>query len=179
MSKKKQRAIKNQKLSTVRVETYMKDMKLKDLQRECILRGMGFEEMAVASILQLSSWLIDNFERPRKRDRLKEFDDWMNERLEKNGKHDLIHPMLDLSYSRDEKTGKKKQKRIKGLRREVVKKERTEDGIFSGTKKAFTYKLTKEGKTKQEVIELVIEQFPEAKEKSIGIWYNKAKKLIK
>ena len=179
MPKKKLRAIKNQKLSSVRVETYMKDMRLRDIQRECIVRGMDFELMASSSVLQLSSWLIHNFEKPRKRELLKGYDDWLNGRLREHGKDDLIHPMLDLGYSQDEKTGEKKQRRIKGLRKEVSKKERTEDGIFSGTKKALTFKLSKEGKSKQEVIELVMEQFPEAKEKSIGIWYNKAKKLVK
>lgn len=177
MSKKKLRAIKNQKLKDVRVDVYLKDYRLKDLQRECIMRGMDFEEMVKCSIMKLQSWLIDNFEKAKDRNLLTEFDIWMDRILYGGGNGDLVHPMLNLGHYSDQETGTIKEKRIKGIRKDVIKKKRTQDGIFQGTKKAYTYELCKQGKSKEETIDLVMEKFPEAKEKSIGIWYNRAKKL--
>ena len=177
MSKAKQREIKKTALKSVRVDILLKDMKLKDLQRECIMRGMDFEQMVKSSVLNLSSWLINNWELKKDRELLNEFDHWNNRILYGGGNGDLVHDMLNLGYFEDD-TGKIKQKRVKGIRKEHKKKERTEDGIFKGTKKALTYECAKKGLSKKDTIDKVMAQFPEASEKSIGIWYNKAKKSI-
>lgn len=177
MSKKKQRAIKKQMLKDVRVDVFLKNYKLKDLQRECIMRGMDFEEMVKSSVMGLQSWLIDNFEKAKDKSLLTDFDVWMDRILYGGGNGDLVHPSLNLGHFQDEETGIIREKKIKGFRKSINKKERTADGIFKGTKKAYTYELCKQGKTKDETIELVMEKFPDAKDKSIGIWYNRAKKL--
>ena len=178
MSKAKQREIKKTALKSVRTDILLKDMKLKDLQRECIMRGMDFEQMVKSSVLNLSSWLIDNWELKKDRSLLNEFDHWNNRILYGGGNGDLVHDMLNLGYFEDRETGEVKEKRIKGVRKKTIKKERTEDGIFKGTKKALTYHLCKQGKSKKEAVEEVMKQFPEALEKSIGIWYNRAKKTL-
>ena len=177
MSKAKQREIKKTALKSIRTDILLKDMKLKDLQRECIMRGMDFEQMIRSSVLNLSSWLIDNWELKKDRDILNDFDHWNNRILYGGGNGDLVHDMLNLGYFEDKETGEAKQKRIKGVRKQTSKKERTTEGIFKGTKKALTYECSKNGKTKNETIEIVMAQFPDASEKSIGIWYNRAKKL--
>jgi hypothetical protein len=179
-SKKKLRAIKNQKLSDVRIDVYLKDMRLKDIQRECILRGMDFQEMVESSVLNLSSWLINNYGEKRVRENLDKFDTWMEDQLRTHGKEDLIHPMLNLGFvTETSDSGEVKTKKIKGIRKQIIKKERTLEGVFKGTKKALTFELAKKGLSKAEVIAKVIEHFPEAQEKSIGIWYNRMKKEMK
>ena len=40
-----------------------------------------------------------------------------------------------------------------------------------------TFELQQQGKTKVEVIEIIKEEYPDASEKSIGIWFNKSRKL--
>ena len=176
VSKKKQRAITNKKISQVRVDIYLKDMRLRDLQREAILRGMDFQDMVSSSVLQLSTWLINNWGEVRQRELLDEFDSWMDGKLKESGNDDLIHPMLNLGFNPTEEEGKKKTKRIKGIRKEPVRKERTTEGVFKGTKKALTFELTKKGLDKTEIVKQVMESFPDAKEKSIIIWHNRMRK---
>ena len=57
-------------------------------------------------------------------------------------------------------------------------KERFEVAIVGGGPAGSTcgYELAKKGKDKPEVIKLVKKKFPEAKDKSISIWFKKALK---
>lgn len=177
MSKKQQRAIKNLQIRDVKVDVIIKDLKLPDLQRQCIIRGMDFNELCESSVLNLHSFLINNWDAPINRNRLSEFDNWYNAELKEIGCDDLIHPLLDLGHTINNDTGETVKRRVKKIKPEKkVKRERTEDGIFKGTKKAYTFELAKKGLKKSKVIDLVLEKFPEANEKSISIWFNKAKK---
>jgi len=174
MAKKKKKPLSH----SVRVDVILKGLRLKDLQRECVLRGMEFKKVAECSILRLHSWLIQNWDNPIRREAIDEYDRWLDTELSELGRDDLIHPSLNLGSTENE-TGQIVKKRIRQVNpQKKKKKSRTVDGIFTGTKKAYTYELAKQGIEKSEAIKMVIEKFPEAKEKSISIWFNKARKLV-
>ena len=91
----------------------------------------------------------------------------------------MIHPSLRLSYVGDKSEDFKALEVIPKKdrpKKEKVVKEKTEQGIYSGTKKALTYQCQKEGKTVEETITIVKETFEDASDKSIKIWYRKAGK---
>lgn len=167
---------------------WIENMKLKDLKRECVIRGIPFEDVINKSIPQLSTWLFGNFMLPVDHALLDKYDDWQEkqvvEALVKKGEDPsyIVHPSLRLGYisEKDDDGNIIKRKRVKTIvPKKKKKRERTEQGVFSGTKKAYTYQLQSEGYDKKDVISMVMDKFPEAKEKSIGIWFNKAKKLKK
>lgn len=167
-------------------DKWMERMKLKDLKRECVVRGMEFSNIITLSIPDMAGWFRKNYYNKTEHDLLDIFDDWQEkqiiESLEKRGEDpkNLIHPSLRLGYiaEKDEKGNVTKRKRAKVIiAKKKEKRERTIDGLFAGTKKAYTFTLQMEGKTKAETIELVLKKFPDASEKSIGIWFNKSKKL--
>ena len=167
---------------------HFRNMKFKDLKRECVIRDMPFPLVLSSDVTQLYHYFKDHFYDDLNHKLLDDFDDWQEEKikevLESKGEDAsiLIHPSLRLGYiaEKDEEgnTIKKKRARtvIKKLKR---KRERTKDNIFQGTKKAYTFELQQKGKTKDEVIKEVMLKFPEASSKSISIWYNKSKKLHK
>jgi len=168
------------------VDKYIGKLKYKDLKRECVIRGMPFDDILNGDIPRLSVWLGKNFTNITNHGLLDVFDDYQEDLIRKSMEaknqdpSELIHPSLRLGYigERDEEGNVLKRKRVKTLiKKKRTKRERTEKGIFKGTKKALTYQLQSEGMTKDEVIKLVIEKFPGASEKSVGIWYNKSKKL--
>lgn len=169
-------------------DKYADSMKLKDLKRECVIRGLPFDQAIGMSIFNMMSWFRENFYNKIDTHLLNKFDDWQEEEILKRAKEKginpeyTVHPSLRLGYiaERDGEGNIIKRKNVKMIiKRKKVKRERTKDNLFSGTKKAYTYELQQNGKTKQEVIKLVMEKFPEASEKSIGIWFNKSKKIKK
>lgn len=179
MSKKKRKFEKNLHPATA----YIEKLTLRDLKRECVVRGMPFEEVVRSTVPMLNNWFRDNFHNKTNHSLLDQYDDWweieVKAAAEKRGEPVYLHPMLRLGYiaEKDSDGNVTKKKRVKVIiAKKKVKRERTEEGLFSGTKKAYTYKLQKDGKSKEETISLVMAQFPEASEKSIGIWFNKSKK---
>lgn len=182
MSRKKRKFEEN----ATAADAHLRDMKFKDLKRECVSRGMDFEDVIAGNIPKLSNWFRDHYFDPVLPKLLDQFDDWQEELIRdamlKKGQdpNTVIHPALRLGYiaEKDEEGNVTKAKRVKLLvKKKKKKRERTQDGIFQGTKKSLTYTLQKEGKSKEETIKTVLEQFPDASEKSISIWYNKAKKF--
>jgi len=169
------------------VEKFIGPLKYKDLKRECIIRGMEFDDVLSGDIIILTNWLMSNFKVANLRyELLDAFDDYqerlIRESMEAKGQdpEDVIHPSLRLGYiaEKDEDGNVIKKKRVRTIfKKKRKKRERTAEGVFSGTKKALTFKLQKEGLEKAEVIKRVLKEFPDASEKSIGIWFNKAKKL--
>lgn len=165
---------------------YIENLRYKDLKRECVVRGMEFSKVVAADISALTSFFTNNFYVKTKHELLDLFDDWQEaeviKAIEAKGEDpsSYIHPSLRLGYvaEKDDEGNVTKRKRAKVIVAKVkAKRDRTNDGLFSGTKKAYTFQLQKEGKTKAETLEAVLKQFPEASEKSVGIWYNKARKL--
>jgi len=159
-------------------EKELANFKLPDLKRQVIMRGYPFLAIGGSSVLDLQQYFLTHYYEPKNPKLLDEYDDY----IEKIGKErgwdkSLYHPDLRLGYiaERDDEGNVIKRKRIK-IKIKKKKRDRTNDGLYSGTKKAYTYELVKKGLDRKEIIKLVIEQFPEAKEKSIIIWMNRAKR---
>jgi hypothetical protein len=162
------------------------NMKYKDMQIVCITRGMLFEDVVSSDWHRLNQFYHDNLHVKPDRSLLDDFDDWMDGQMEGRG-YDKDHPLRSKylrkgfigEYDEEGNIKEVKKPRIKGLQKVRVKKERNELGMIKGTKKDLTFTCFKEGKTLQETIKAVISSFPDAVEKSIRIWYNKAKKFQK
>lgn len=152
----------------------LKNMTYKTLQKEVIIRGYPFEKVSESDHCILSSFFIREYKSEKNPSLLKSYDIWLEDILKSKGKQEsFIHPQLRYSLVSEEKEEKPI---IKQVIKPKIKREKTEEGIYKGTKKALTFQLTKQGLTKQEVIDKVLETFPDASPKSMGIWYNKALK---
>jgi hypothetical protein len=164
-------------------------MKHKELVCACILRGMPFEKVLEVDHNGLGSFFIQNFDAPEDPNKLTEYDSWLDNILEQRGHKvgDAIRsPLLKVGYVGkgdlsdaptkiiEPGTEGKKLPEVKEVKEKREKDETT--GVVSGTKKNLTYTLAKEGVPIEEVVKRVIEQFPEAKDKSIKIWYKRALK---
>lgn len=167
-------------------DKWMKDKKLKDIKRECVIRGLEFENVISLSIPNLMSWLRFHFDNPCKHELLDLFDDWQEAQViealksKNEDPNSYIHAALRLGYiaEKDDDGNTIKRKRVKVVfARKKQKRERTDEGLFAGTKKAYTYQLQKEGISKADTVKKVLAQFPEASTKSVGIWWNKSRKL--
>jgi hypothetical protein len=163
------------------------DMNNKDIQRNCIIRGMPFDEHVKSSTPYKVNWLMANFHHPTEPTLLDQYDDWMETEIKtsiknRNGSRKdweiLVKPEFRLGYfgEKDDDGTVISTKRVPGIKKPKLKRVKTEDGIFQGTKKAFVFSLQKEGFSKKGVLKRVMAQFPEASEKSVGIWFNQAKK---
>lgn len=153
----------------------------KDLKRECVARGMPFTEVTGATFPHLTNWLLTNILRKKDDNLLIEYDNYIEDILREKGQNDLIHKSLRLTYlgeDLDEK-GETIKRQPKPPKEKKAPKERTQSGLFKGTKKAYTEQLFERGKTLEQTIIKVCRKFPDAKEKSIKIWYNKFKKAKK
>jgi len=169
-------------------DRYISDLKYKDLKRECVIRGLDFFNVVNFGIPGLSNWLRGNFDNPTDHKSLDAFDSWQEAQvilaMEAKGQdpNEVLHPALRLGYiaETDADGNVTKRKRVSTvIKRKKKKRERTEQGIFQGTKKAFTYNLQQQGLSKEEVTKKVLEEYPDASEKSISIWFNKSRKLQK
>ena len=149
----------------------------KDLKKECVARGMPFLEVISGDFPRLTQWLLNNSFKPVEPNRLDEFDNWQEEILRKEGKEYLIHNSLRLGYLGEKDDSEPTEKKVKEVKDKKPPREKMENGLFKGTKKSYTYELQAKGKSLEEVIVKVTRKFPGAIEKSIKIWYNKAKKL--
>lgn len=157
----------------------MADMKYPDLKRACIIRGMPFEDVVRGDFPRLGSWLNKNYMVKTNSKLLDEFDEWNRADMIARG-YPPDEPMIRYGFiDTDPDTGETIIKRPRKIKKDKVRRERTEQGLFKGTKKELTFQCAMEGKTLEETNEIVIEKFPEAVEKSIRIWYNKAKKAKK
>jgi len=153
----------------------------KDLKKECVARGMPFIEVTGASFPTLTNWLLTYVLRPKDDNLIVQYDNYIENILRERGAHELIHKSLRLSYLGDDldEKGEIIKKEPKVPREKKAPREKTESGLFQGTKKAYTEKLFNMGKTLEQTVTKVCRKFPEAKEKSIKIWYNKFKKAKK
>lgn len=174
--------------SEERAQGELENMTLRQLQRECALRGLSTRRVVKWDIPKLSSWFCEHFLDDRNPENLIKHDQVVEKIIRahdaRQGREtipQLFHPTLRFSYiGEDGDSGKKPRvPRIKGFKKPVKKKERSAQGIFKGTKKALTFELAVGGMSKEDVIKKVIKEFPDAREKSISIWYNKAIKQCK
>tara|TARA_R110001632_G_scaffold228435_1_gene363612 strand:- start:607 stop:1104 length:498 start_codon:yes stop_codon:yes gene_type:complete len=155
-------------------EAKLRMMNFKTLQKEVIIRGYPFDKVSTGDHTILASFYIKNFKADTKESLLSEYDDYIEDLLKNRGLQTAFtHPQLRYAFVSADKEDIVKTEEPKKIKE---KKEKTVDGIYKGTKKALTFKLAKEGLTKTETIEKVLETFPDASPKSMGIWYNKALK---
>lgn len=160
-------------------QLYIEKLTLPGLRRECLIRGMEFQAVTDASVLNLQSWFLKNFPNPIHTEKLNEYDVWIETELRARGVDEcFLDPVFRLGYinEQDADGNVTKRKRVSVISSPKKRREKTTDGLFTGTKKAYTFLLQSQGKTKAETTQLVIETFPDAKEKSISIWFNKSKK---
>lgn len=160
-------------------------MNHRDVQRACIARGCPFELVVSLDVPGLQGWFTKHRDRTQDLNLLNEFDMWKEQIFKELGykKGDpMFHPNLRLGYigTKDEEGNTLTTKKPRGLglaKKTKKKRERDEaTGLFAGTKKALTFDCQRKGKTLEETVEIVMEKFPEAQEKSINIWYKKSRK---
>lgn len=158
------------------------NMTHRDLQRECILRGIEFESVHKLGHPKMVSWLMDHFDDGQDLSNLTLFDVWNEGKLLELGYKPgdaLLHPNLRLGYTHTEsingKEPKPEKKREDKPKKEPVGKDES-TGIKKGTKKNLTYTLQREGLELSEVTKRVKAEFPEADEGSIKIWFHRSKK---
>lgn len=164
------------------------DMTHKALVRAVITMGMPFKEAIESSDLAKGNWFIKNYYICKRDPSLVDkFDLWRHKIFKENGRSKkkepwLFDPRLNYGFvAEQDKSGNiTKERKIKGITKKLVLKKKEKDqafGIFKGTKKSLTYDCAARGISKEEAIEIVKKEFPEALEKSIRIWYSKAAKL--
>lgn len=168
--------------------------KHKDLQTECILRGMPFEDVVRLDHHGLANYFYKNFEVDTlDASILDEYDKWRDIQLEARGykKGDAVFspslrfgftPPMEGVYVKNNfkvvATGRvaHKEPNIKDVDKVPKRTIDQETGVYTGTKKNLTYQLTHKGLPIDEIIKKVREQFPGALDKSITIWYKRALK---
>jgi len=162
--------------------TNTQNFTVKDFKRHCIVREMPFEEVAKQDVHEMRMFIFRH-KGLIKPELLDDFDIWNEKYLreERNLPDVYFHPLLRMGFvGEEDEDGNIKRKRVKGIKKaKKAKRERNEHGIFSGTKKALTFKCAADGKTIKETIDAVLEVFSDAKEKSISIWFKKAIKMAK
>lgn len=158
-------------------------MTYKDLKRQAVILGMPFPDACKASVFGLIGY-INNSNNTPNQDLINQYDDWMDKQLEEIGysKDDpLRSSRLRLGFlGEEDKNGVRRSKRVPGIRKKKERKpprERDEFHLIKGTKKSYTYELANKGFSLERVIRRVKKKFPEANDKSINLWYRKAKKV--
>lgn len=152
----------------------------RELKREAVMRGMPFPDVVEGDVYRLMSYIDNSIEKP-KPELIDLFDDWVDNQLEIAGYPkgcSVRSPRLRLGFlGEEDEVGKRVAKRVKGIPR-PKKEKRVKDtnGLYSGTKKSFTYELTKRGFSLDRVIRRVLKKFPDASEKSINIWFRNCAK---
>lgn len=151
------------------------EMTLKDIKREVIIRGMPFQEVIEADVPTLYSWWNSHRDNDIDDTLLDAFDDWLENELQSIGRQDLIHSSFRFNYVGEKSEVEKPKKPVKE-KKPKQRREKNSLGLFSGTKKAMVYEAQGKGWSIKKTIRKVTRAFPDAKEKSIKIWYNKASK---
>lgn len=152
---------------------------LKALKRQVVMRGMPFEEVLQSSVLRIQGWFLEKYHNPKDESLLLDYDKWVEMLLIEGGNADLIHPAFRLSGTQTIDDKEVKVRRFNDPKIYKPKREKTSEGIFKGTKKAYTFELQQKGIERNKVVDMVLEKFPEALEKSVIIWFNKSKRLNK
>lgn len=186
MNMSKTKAAKNQLNGNERAMRELANMKHRELQRACIVRGMNSQVMVDSDHHKLVSFFLDNYDNSQDEGLLLIHDIWVEGELQKKGYKKgeaLLSPALRFSYNGNiEQMEKPITIKPKEIPQQAKKPKSTMDettGVRSGTKKALTYSLTLEGLEIDEILKQVKTQFPDAQDKSVSIWHKKALKINK
>lgn len=177
----------------------MKNMRYPDLKAACIMKGMDPMEVVESDHGMLATYFLDNTDQRRDRSLLEDFDIWQDLKLAELG-YELDDPLrvyrqfsnLDEDENIAVKTRQLRRANVPNKKRE--KKKRSKFGIFSGTKKEFTYILADDlinakgdkytnkelmKKYAKKLVRKVQVKFPEAVAKSVRIWMKRALEAIR
>lgn len=150
----------------------------KDLKRKAIILGMPFPDATGCGVMDLIGY-INRTDTPNPNpDLVDEYDKWMDQQLAQSGIPEddpLRSSRLRLGFigEQDEEGNVTKRKRVPGIKKTKIKKaarERDEFNLLKGTKKSYTWELTKKGMDIERIIRRVLKKFPDANEKSIRLW---------
>ena len=171
------------------------NMRYADIKAACIMLGMDFEDVANADFCRLNSYFAENRTKTNPvKARLDQYDEWVSGILISKGyKPDnplVKYKQFSTPTEDEESEGNIKRVLLKkaGVKPEKrAKKEKTEFGIYAGTKKDYVFKKAKiyseKGFTIEKALKRVIrktmDKYPDAKEKSIKIWFRKVSKELK
>ena len=151
------------------------ELSYKDLKIECIVRGMNFPDVIKHDFFGLSNWLYNHMLVKPEQERLEEYDNWLDSELLKIGRPELVHRSLRLGYL-DRGDDEMKEVKVKEVKEKKEPRKKDVNGLYEGTKKSYTYDCQKRGRTLEQTLIKVKRKFPDAKDKSIKIWFNKSKK---
>ena len=167
-----------------RIYKVLINLKHKDLQRECILRGMEPKDVVEGDHHKLVSFFYRNFDNTQDQQKLIEFDSWRQDELTRQGylkDGELISPALRFSYvgnieKMDKPVDIKNTKKLVPKTKKPKAEVNETTGVRKGTKKAMTFDLAYNGTDLEETIKQVTAAFPGAEAKSIKIWHKRALK---
>lgn len=188
MSKKSKQKEQEPQTGHGRALRELTNMKHKDLQIACILRGLPSADVVGFAHPKLVEWFVSNYDNGQDPDLLRQHDDWVEEQLKARGHKVgdvLLSPALRLGFVGDvEKMEKPNSPKPKNAELSVTPHKKPKavvdekTGVRSGTKKSLTYKLTTDGVPLEDIILAVKKAFPGAEEKSIKIWRKRCLKQL-
>jgi len=164
------------------VRDWVETLRLPDLKRAAIMKGISFRLIGESSVLDLQSWVYRHYHNRDDFSRLEEYDDWLETTLMEEGAIDgPIHLDLKLSfYASDSEGNTKHSRRDPNLL--GVTKSKAEQAHYrprKGAKKTLVFELIDEGYSTSDIIEEMIERFPDVSVGSIKVWCSKARKRKK
>lgn len=156
-----------------------------EIKKIAITLGMPFPDATASDYWGLLSY-VNNTNEKADPSLVERYDEWVDEQLELLG-YDKDDPMrsnqLRLGYLSEEAKMRQalgiKKKKEKPVNVEKKKHERDENNLWKGTKKSYTFELTKKGYDLERIQRRVQKAFPDANLKSIKQWHRAALKKIK
>jgi len=165
-------------------EKLLASLTLKNLKRACIVRGISSREVTMLDFLSLQSWLFNNFSNNIDPTALETFDQWYEKELQDEGIiNGDLHVDLKFGYYVYDDEGNRKEKKRNTLIVGLVKSDK-EKAAFKpkkGTKKEYAFSLFGQGLKTLEVIEKMLDVFPDASEGTVKVWgsqYRKRQRVI-
>jgi len=161
---------------------WIETLKLKDLKRVALMKGLSFRLLGEFSIFELQSWVYKHYETPDDISKLEKYDEWLQKTLTEEGYIDKpIHIDLKLAfYPEDDEGNTKKARRDPNIF--GVTKSTTEKAYFKprkGAMKSLVFDLIAKGKKTKDIIKIMDAQFPAASVGSVKVWCSQARKKQK
>ena len=152
----------------------LNNMKMKDLKRACIIRGINFFYLMELDAMGMQDWLMHHWEDEITKSRIHTFDTWVEEHLELFGyvKEGEFPDHLKLAQVRVKKDYLPESMR------------ESPDEILhykpkKGTPKEKVFKFAQMGYSSKEIIASMQISDPDVSTGSIKVWASKARKQLK
>lgn len=163
-------------------EKLLNTLKLKDLKRAAIVRGMPFREVIGSSVPELQSWVFRNYSNKISPNALDEFDKWYEADLfDQDIITGALHVDLKFGYYTYDDDGNRRAKKrnyaIVGFNK--TDEEKAAFKPKKGSKKELAFSLFGQGLSTIEVIEAVVDAYPDVSEGSIKVWGSQFRKREK